>query len=148
MKNEIAHQLQSINDRLTKRLAPESAVRVQKNATCAAMVMAWLHSATVTHLMHFRTRSYAQHVALAAYYEGIVEIADRFVEAYQGRYGILEDYPEPMPSGSDPILYLQTIRQFTDEARKGTAPDSHLQNIVDEAVELIDTTVYKLTFLA
>lgn len=148
MKTDIAQQIARMNARLEKRLASDDAVQIQKNATCAAMVMALLHSATATHLMHFQTRNYAQHVALGAYYDGIVEVADRFVEAYQGRYGILQQYPEPLPSGTDPLLYLQTVRQFVDEARKQTAPDSHLQNIIDEAVELIDTTIYKLTFLS
>lgn len=148
MNPDIAAKIANLRTRLDKRLATDDAVAVQKNATCAAMVMGLLHSATVTHLMHFQTRSYAAHVALGEYYDGIVEITDRFVEAYQGRYGILAGYPEPMPAGTEPLPYLQTLRQFVDEARKGTAQDSHLQNIVDEAVALIDATIYKLTFLA
>lgn len=150
MKQDLAKQLAGIQQRLDKRLATDDAVAIHKNATCAALVMALLHSATVTHLMHFQTRSYAKHVALGEYYDGIVEVVDRYVEAYQGRYGLLTQYPDPMPAAgnAEPLTYLQTVRSFLDEARKGTAPDSELQNILDEAAELLDTTIYKLTFLA
>jgi hypothetical protein len=146
---DIAQQIERFNARVTKRLgdtkAPE--VSIQKNATCGALAMALLHSATVAHLMHFQTRSRSDHQALQGYYEEIPGIVDRFVEAYQGRYGVLDQYPDPMPSGRDPIPYFQTLRSFIDEARHSTAPDSHLQNIIDEAVALIDATIYQLTAL-
>ena len=43
----------------------------------------------VTHSVHLNTRSYAKHKALQKFYEGIVDLADGFAEAYQGRHGLI-----------------------------------------------------------
>ena len=43
----------------------------------------------VTHSAHLNTRSYAKHVALGAFYDGIIDLADKFAEAYQGKYGLI-----------------------------------------------------------
>ena len=43
----------------------------------------------VTHSVHLNTRSYAKHVALQSFYEGIVPLADDLAEAYQGRHGLI-----------------------------------------------------------
>ena len=43
----------------------------------------------VTHSVHLNTRSYAKHKALQKFYEDIVDHADAFAEAYQGRHGLI-----------------------------------------------------------
>jgi hypothetical protein len=43
----------------------------------------------VTHSVHLNTRSYAKHKALNKFYVGIIELADDFAEAYQGRIGLI-----------------------------------------------------------
>ena len=43
----------------------------------------------VTHSAHLNTRSYAKHVALNEFYDGIIDLADKFAEAYQGKYGLI-----------------------------------------------------------
>ena len=43
----------------------------------------------VTHSTHLNTRNYAKHKALQKFYEGVIELADAFAEAYQGRYGLI-----------------------------------------------------------
>lgn len=39
------------------------------------------------HLEHWKTKSYAEHKALAEFYDGVLELIDGFVEQYQGYYG-------------------------------------------------------------
>ena len=117
-------------------------------ASCGAMVMELMHSRTNAHMMHLKTRSYAAHKALNDYYDGIVDLIDSFVEAWQGRYGIM-NYPSvAFRAEADAIMMLKTLRTYIDDNRMGMVPDSELQNIIDEIVALIDSTLYKLEFLS
>ena len=43
----------------------------------------------VTHSVHLNTRSYSKHKALNKFYDEIIEVADDFAEAYQGRHGLI-----------------------------------------------------------
>lgn len=46
------------------------------------------------HLEHWRTESYAKHVALGAFYDDIIESIDKLVEAYQGAFDIVNPKPK------------------------------------------------------
>ena len=50
------------------------------------------HSRTQTHIFHLQTQSFTEHMALNAYYDGIVPLIDGIIEAYQGKYGIVKGY--------------------------------------------------------
>jgi hypothetical protein len=117
------------------------------NESAAAFVSVLFHSATVTHFMHLQTKSYAQHVALGEYYDAIVELADKWAEAYQGCYDIITNYPKDFHLASEPVKYLTQIKNFVDDIRKDLPSESQLQNIVDEIADQIDSTLYKLRFL-
>ena len=43
----------------------------------------------VAHSVHLNTRSYAKHQALNGFYDEVVDLADKFAEAYQGKYGLI-----------------------------------------------------------
>ena len=45
-------------------------------------------------------------------------------------------------------MMLKTMRRYIDDNRAGMVPDSELQNILDEIVALMDSTLYKLQFLS
>jgi hypothetical protein len=113
----------------------------------AEFIAALLHSSTVAHFMHLSTDSYSAHKALGHYYEDIIELADDFAEAYQGRYNKIKSYPDEFHTAKDPEKYLKSMQTFVDEARKDLPQDSEIQNIIDEISQLIDSTLYKLKFL-
>jgi hypothetical protein len=117
------------------------------NESAAAFVSVLFHSATVTHFMHLQTKSFAQHMALGEYYDAIVELADKWAEAYQGCYDIITNYPKDFHLATDPVKYLTQIKDFVDDLRKDLPSESQLQNIVDEIADQIDSTLYKLRFL-
>ena len=117
------------------------------NESAAAFVSVLFHSATVTHFMHLQTKSFAQHMALGEYYDAIVELADKWAEAYQGCYDIITNYPKEFHLATDPVKYLTQIKDFVDDLRKDLPSESQLQNIVDEIADQIDSTLYKLRFL-
>lgn len=109
-----------------------------------------LHSATLTHLMHFKTTSYSQHVALAAYYDEIPELVDSLVESIQGAYEtIIEPYPSMFGNGNgdDPLAYMVSLRNYVRDYRGQMPQDSEIQNDIDSIATLLNHTVYKLKFL-
>ena len=117
------------------------------NEDAAEFIATLLHSSTVTHFMHLSTDSYSAHKALGHYYEDIIELADDFAEAYQGRYTKIKKYPDNFHAATDPEKYLKSMQGFVDEAREDLPKDSEIQNIIDEISQLIDSTLYKLKFL-
>jgi hypothetical protein len=117
------------------------------NEEAAEFVATLLHSSTVTHFMHWSTDSYAKHKALGKYYEQIIDLADQYAEAYMGRYEQLKKFPEEFHTAKEPVKYLESMKDFVDEARKELPQDTDLQNIIDEIADLINSTLYKLRFL-
>jgi hypothetical protein len=105
----------------------------------------------VTHSVHLNTRSYAKHKALQKFYENIIDLADSFAEAYQGRHGLIG--PIALMSAKkttnvvefleDQLAELEAMRY--DVCDKTDTP---LQNLIDGIIELYLSTLYKLKFLA
>lgn len=114
---------------------------------CALFAATLLHSATNTHFFHWSTDSYAKHIALNEYYDGIVELTDNFVEAYMGKYEKITSFPSTYHQPKDPVKYLKSLQAFVQAARVDLPQDSELQNLVDEIADLINTTTYKLVNL-
>lgn len=114
-------------------------------------VMCLLHSVTNAHILHFQSLSYSQHMALGAYYDEVSELVDGFVEAFQGKYGLLTKYQSDyqLPD-NNPVTYLTYLKEEVATLRRasGFPQDSELQNEVDTIANLINSTLYKLRFLA
>lgn len=109
------------------------------------MLIAMLFDArTKAHMLHLQSKSYAQHVALNEYYDGIVGLADSLAEAYQGRCGIISSYPKVSADTTDPVSLVTQVRSWIDTNRKDCSSYSELQNIIDEVQDLNNSTLYKL----
>lgn len=105
----------------------------------------------VAHSVHLNTRSYAKHVALQGFYEGIVDLADSFAEAYQGKYGLIGGIS--LQSAKKTANIVEFLQDQLDEieANRYKVVDKDctaLHNIIDEIVSLYLSTLYKLRFLA
>jgi hypothetical protein len=105
----------------------------------------------VTHSVHLNTRSYAKHKALQKFYEGIIDLADSFAEAYQGRHGLIG--PISLMSAKKTSNIIEFLESQLDEIEKVRydvcdKSDTPLQNLIDGIVELYLSTLYKLRFLA
>lgn len=115
----------------------------------AKFVALLLHARTSAHILHLQTQSYAQHMALGSLYESIGGLADDFVEAFQGLYGIIDEYPAGfVPPSRDALAEVVALGRSVKTMRRQIPQESELQNIVDEIASLIDGTIYKLRFLA
>jgi chloramphenicol O-acetyltransferase len=105
----------------------------------------------VTHSVHLNTRSYAKHKALRSFYDNVIDLADTFAEAYQGRHGLIG--PISLMSAKKTTNVLDFLQDQVEEIEKCRyevcdKTDSPIQNIIDEILALYLTTLYKLKFLA
>ena len=105
----------------------------------------------VAHSVHLNTRSYAKHMALQTFYEEIVDLADKFAEAYQGKYGLIGGVAlQPAKKTANIVEFLQN-QMDEIEANRYKVVDKDctaIHNIIDEIVGLYLSTLYKLRFLA
>lgn len=104
----------------------------------------------VAHSVHLNTRSYAKHVALQGFYEGIVDLADSFAEAYQGKYGLIGPISlQSVKKTNNIIEFLQDQLDEIESVRYKVVEKecTALHNIIDEIVGLYLSTLYKLRFL-
>lgn len=105
----------------------------------------------VAHSVHLNTRSFAKHMALNGFYDGIVDLADKFAEAYQGRHGLIG--PISLMSAKKTGNIIEFLEDQVDEIEKCRyeicdKSETALQNIIDEIVGLYLSTLYKLKFLS
>lgn len=104
----------------------------------------------IAHSAHLNTQSYAKHMALGSFYDGVIDLADSLAEAYQGRHGLIGPIVrQQAKKASDIIAFLEASLKEIEASRYTCVPrtDSTLQNIVDEIISLYLSTIYKLKFL-
>lgn len=115
----------------------------------AAFTVTLLNASTVAHLYHLKSTSYSQHMALGGLYEALPGLVDGFVEAYQGKYGLIVEYPASnVDCGSEPLAFVESLVGYVQQSRMSLPQDTELMNIVDEIAALVSSTAYKLKFLA
>jgi hypothetical protein len=107
------------------------------------------HARTNAHLAHLLTRSYAAHVALGEFYDGLISLVDQFAESYQGEYGLVDGVGGRYTYVKEPMDIVTQLGQWIDDncERLCDEDDTHLKNILDEIKALITSTQYKLRFL-
>jgi uncharacterized protein YgfB (UPF0149 family) len=118
---------------------------------CADFVGMLFLARDVAHSVHLNTRSYSKHVALNTFYDSVIDHADAFAEAYQGRHGLIG--PIAIPAAKKTTNIIEFLQDQLAEIEKGRydvcdKDDSSLQQLIDNIVELYLTTLYKLRFLA
>jgi DNA-binding ferritin-like protein len=124
---------------LKSRISPST-----EKGTVPSLVAELLHSATVAHLYHFETSSFAQHKAFEDYYETIVGKADTLAEAYLGKYGRTK-FPSPkLMMTADPLIYFAELCKLSES----TTCCPNIDNIIQEVTTEIDVLTYKLTLLS
>lgn len=118
---------------------------------CADFVGMLFLARDVAHSVHLNTRSYSKHKALRKFYDQIVDLADKFAEAYQGKHGLIG--PISLMSANKTSNILAFMQDQVEEIEKVRyevvdRTETALQNIIDEIVGLYLSTIYKLKFLA
>jgi len=119
--------------------------------SCADFVGTLFLARDVAHSTHLNTRSFSKHSALNTFYDQVIELADKFAEAYQGKYGLIG--PISLMSAKKTNNIVEFLEGQVDEldAMRYKVVDKEctsLQNIIDEIFGLYYSTLYKLKFLA
>lgn len=117
---------------------------IESREVAAELFMQCRNASTMAHVAHLSTNSYAEHVALNDFYTKIVDLADSYAEAYNGKYGKLLDYPNLTSSSKPGVVIVKGLRDWIDVNRFRCCNDSSIQNIIDEIVDLCNSTIYKL----
>jgi hypothetical protein len=125
--------------------------KTNKATTVADFVSCLLFSRTQAHIFHLQTSSYAKHIALNEYYDEIVDKVDELVESYQGCNpnitGYSNNYTITNREGAVES-YFENLCMFVKDNRAVFGDESDLQNIIDEIIALIKSTLYKLKKLS
>ena len=115
------------------------------------LVSLLLLSSTQVHIFHLQTNSFSENSALNTYYDKIVELADGLIESYQGKYDILTNYENPSlqnySDNAQVVAYFSRLAEIVKMLRQ-EIEDSYIQNQIDNVIELIESTKYKLRFLS
>lgn len=101
-------------------------------------------SRDMMHLAHLKTTSFAEHKALGAYYDSILDLTDKFSEVYFGRNGRV-DIIIPESKVTSSVEHMKAMQSMLDSERENYT--SELQNIVDEMLALVNKTSYLLTLV-
>jgi DNA-binding ferritin-like protein len=114
---------------------------------CAEFVQTLLHAATNTHILHWQTKSYAEHVALGAFYTELPDLVDKVAEAIMGKYDMTfifkDNYYSPAANAK---AELESLKEYVADERQELPQDSEIQNEIDNIANLINSTLYLLRF--
>jgi Family of unknown function (DUF5856) len=98
---------------------------------------------------HWATMNLGEHEALEYFYEGLEDLVDDFVETYQGFTGMRLkgsnelEIPEYTLDAS--VAFLNSFKECLSTKFRMIVPNRALNNIVDDMVNLVGKTLYKLT---
>ena len=112
------------------------------------LIVRCFHARTNAHIMHLQTRSYATHVALGEFYDGLVDLVDALAEAWIGENGLIDNLSARYtPPPDTPLALVDDLARWIEVNREECGDSSHIQNTIDEIVSLCRSTAYKLRFL-
>lgn len=101
------------------------------------------------HREHWKTTSYAQHVALGDFYEALPGLVDELVECYQGQFGVVGDFEVELKLGGKIIDRLRDDADWMQAVRDDVCQeDPTLLNLLDAIVALYLRTLFKLERLS
>lgn len=96
------------------------------------------------HIAHLQTTSFAEHKALNAYYDKILDLTDSFTEKYFGANKRVE-FVIPESKNEGAVEHMKRMAKLIEGERQNYSSD--LQNIMDEMLGLVHETMYLLTLV-
>ena len=107
------------------------------------------YARNLAHWNHWRTDSYAQHKALGAFYDDVIDAVDALVEAYQGAFELVGNIPAPTTSkGTDVLKTLKDDSKWIEKNHEDICKGNRaVANLIDELNGVYLSTIYKLRHL-
>ena len=99
---------------------------------------------------HLRTAKYSKHMALDEFYNEMPEKVDALIEAWMGVNGKkIKSYDNILQSKNmNTLLYLKELRKIVKHGYALMNGEAELEAKLDDIVELIDSTLYKVKELS
>lgn len=99
---------------------------------------------------HLRTAKYSKHMALNDFYEDMPEKVDALIEAWMGVNGRkIKSYDNILQSKNmNTLTYLKELRKIVKQGYALMNGEAELEAKLDDIVELIDSTLYKVKELS
>lgn len=105
----------------------------------------------IAHRAHWKTKSFAQHMALGDFYDAVIDKIDDIVETYQGQFGLVGSFGVKVEAmgQSDITAFLTTEAEWIEKNRDAIAQGSTaIENLIDNLLETYNRTLYKLVNLS
>jgi hypothetical protein len=96
-------------------------------------------------LYHWNTMSHARHVATDRFNSKLLELTDKFVEVYIGKYKVkpmIDNISIKNIDDNEIVLLFEEAREFLENIR---ISDTSLLNIRDELLAEVNQTLYLFT---
>ena len=99
---------------------------------------------------HLRTAKYAKHEALDEFYKELPEMVDALIEGYMGANGKkVKSFENILKSKNmNTLKYLQELKKVCKEGYDLLDDNEELEGLLDDIVNLINSTLYKVKELA
>lgn len=98
-------------------------------------------------LYHWSCSIYARHKASDSLYTSIIELIDRFVEVYSGKYGRQKFVGKVIVKQMNDTEIVEYLKGIIVKIKGiASAEDTDLCNIRDEMLSLLNQTLYLFTF--
>ena len=129
----------------------QPAGEVENEAPEVEMMNEMLEALATAKRYHWATMSLGEHEALEYFYEGLEGLVDDFVETYQGISGQRlkganeMEIPEYTMDAS--VAFLNSFKECIETKFRMLIPNRALNNIIDDMVNLVGKTLYKLSLV-
>jgi DNA-binding ferritin-like protein len=99
------------------------------------------------HVHHWKTKSFAMHLALGELYEKLTDFADDLAEMYMGKYGQDLNISQSDPnhfSEQDPLEFIKQLFTVLEQLEGSVPKDGFLVNKYQELLAEVSRIKYKL----
>lgn len=114
---------------------------------CSALIGKLKQAEVLAHYWHLRTKSYARHLALGGFYEGLQGLTDSLAEAVVGKYNKEIEIPDSikLDKPENHEAYLNELGTVVDSYILMYNKDLDLQDHLLDIRNLINKSLYLFT---
>jgi DNA-binding ferritin-like protein len=106
------------------------------------------YARNLAHFEHWRAKgegSFAKHMALGEFYDGVIDTVDPLVEAYQGAFSLIGAIPAPKQTMSDSLKCLEADAKWIEEHHEEISNGNRaVGNLIDTLTAVYLSAIYKL----
>jgi DNA-binding ferritin-like protein len=106
------------------------------------------YARNLAHFEHWRAKgegSFAKHMALGEFYDGVIDAIDPLVEAYQGAFELIGAIPAPKETPSNCLKALETDAAWIEEHHENICQGNRaVANLIDTLTGVYLSAIYKL----